>query len=217
MLAQSKELCRIFPSFDFLIRHCTRRFLVTAQREVRKRNQAANASARIDSTNELLHDNPLSHCERARLHRGFLRYSALQSLMHTPGKFPFHNKNVSAKQAAAIFTEFTPWEVEEIACVHQYFIDSLKEVLNEVEDHFIESVASGSSRSRYLPQDKNADLQLMEAELEFCDDRKDVMFLDSEKPRHPLVKEYLAILGFPFLRTLFKADNNRRNILIAEQ
>jgi hypothetical protein len=73
--------------------------------------------------------------------------------MHTPGNLAYHDNQVTVKQAATIFAEFTPWEIEEIACVHQNFISRLQEIFNEVEDYFVETVASTEqpSTSKYLP------------------------------------------------------------------
>jgi hypothetical protein len=223
-LSESIELCRFFPSFNYFVQDYTRSFLENTQQKFGNRNQAMIAEKA--SSNKSHFGYSLSHLEMARVHRGFLRYSTLQSFMHTPRKSGYHDNRVTQQQAAAILAEFTPWEIEEIACVHQYFINRLQEIFNEVEDYFVGSVASTEqpSTSKYLPvgDNKNVDLQSMEAETQFFHEyeyssgEEDVMFLDSEKGHQAPVIQHIATLGFPFLRNLCKADNARRNIMISE-
>jgi hypothetical protein len=226
---ESIELCRLIPSFSYFVQDCTRRFLKTAQQELGGRKDATTVET--GRSHKSLRCASLSQLEMARVQRAFLRYNTLRSFMHSPSQCIIALDYFTDIPAGTALAEFTPWEVEEIACVHQYFISRVRDIFNEVEDDFVESVASTEqpSTSKYLPlKDKNADLQSMEAEIQFFHDdldddpgklkkgEEDVMFLDSEKDCQDEVIRHIAALGFPFLRNLCEADNARRNIMITE-
>lgn len=130
------------------------------------------------------------------------------------------------EQLTALFDEYTELEVGEIACVHQYISGRLEDVVEKVENHFIDRASSLEqlSTSRYLPmgEDKKADLQSQEVEASFhiLDDDSGLvevawLFLDEERSYHDQRIAHLPTLDLQFLRSLFKADNSQRTILIA--
>ncbi len=212
---ESIELCRLYPSLNYFIKDCSENFLATARREAnffRKSNDSRTKSLVPPANNERL-----SPLELARLQRAFVRYLTLQTLLHAPEP-EYHNSKVSEEPVAALLGEYAPWEVEEIACVHQYIISLLEDVFEDVENYFVFAVATTErpSTSRYLPEGNSAaDLDSLEAEAAFCDPEV-WMFMDHEKRYHPQTIEHLATFGFQFLRALLEADNTRRTTLINE-
>ena len=236
MLAEGIALCGLFRSFEIFAQDCSKQFLDTAEWEIARKSKAEVIQE--VSPHDLQKRSPPSDIELARLQRGFLRYTAFQNLMHTSEMLSHECNCVSSEHVVALFAEFTPWEIEEIACVHQYTVDWLKKILDEVEDDFIKSVAATEqpSSSKFLPsgEDKSVDHHSMEAQLPFVSNNEDelgpegvswqpseftegsstIMFLDSEKQSQPKLIEHLATLGFKFLRILIKADNPQRRSII---
>ena len=217
-MSESRGLCRLCPLLDYFIKDCSAKFFATARREADFFGSSSNDKTKNPDkpTNPL----PLSTLELARLQRGFVRYLSLQSLIHTPGP-PYHSRNqdVSAEHIAACFDEFTPWEVEEIACVHQYIISRIRAVIEDVEDYFVYTVSSTEqpSTSKYLPigDDKTADLDSYGAEAAFSDE--DIcMFMEGEKRNQNYLIAHLATFDFRFLRALLEADNRSRMRLVHE-
>lgn len=178
----------------------------------------------------------LSDTELGRLQRGFLRYITLQSLIHPV--IPNRNESLSSQDIATLLANFTPWEIEEIACVHQYTVHWLRRILDEVEDDFVESVTTteGPSRWRFLPdgENKSASLNSLEAEGAFISNSEDelgpdgatwqesdfvegsstIMFLKSEKWSQPDLIEHLATLPSKCFRTLVESNNPQRRSII---
>jgi hypothetical protein len=235
-LAESIALCALFRSFEIFAQHCCRQFLAVAKSEGYR--QLWLDRYRGVSRRYLKRASSLSDLELGRLQRGFFRYITLQNLIH-PLERPSHKyKRVSSEQVAALFVSFTPWEIEEIACVHQYTVNWLRKVLDEVEDDFVESVAATEqpSSSRFLPsgEDKSVKLHSLEAESPFISNDEDelgpegiswqisdltegsstIMFLESEQQDQAELIEYLATLGFKTFRTLVEADNPLRRSII---
>lgn len=236
-LDECMALCKLFYSFEFFARDCSGLFLGHAQFEV-GRKWEAEVDQTVNSRYSKCYSS-LSSVELSRLQRGFLRYITLQNLMHTP-EIPLDvEKLISYEEVATLFVNYTPWEIEEIACVHHYIVERLKSIFDEVEDDFVDIVASTEqpSTSRYLPYDgdKSADLDSIEAESPFmcyspddiepdgdpsepasCDtaDSSAHMFLESQKKQHPFIIEHLAALGFNFFRKFVEADNRRRRSMI---
>ena len=137
-LAESVALCGILQSFQTFAQDCCRLFLATAEWELVRKFEAGVAQ-RVSPSDLQRHDS-LSDTELGRLQRAFLRYITLQSLIHP--LLPGRNESLSATDIATLFTEFTPWEIEEIGCVHQHTVNRLKKIMDEVEDDFVESAAA---------------------------------------------------------------------------
>ena len=190
------ELCRLYPSLDYFIKDCSEKFLTTVQREInffRKSNDLKTKSLYRPTNHE-----SLSPLELARLQRAFVRYITLQSLFYVP-RPTYDSGKVSTEHVAALFGEYSPWEVEEIACVHHYIISQLEDVFEDVENYFVFTVASTEqpSTSRYLSEGNNnpIDLRSYETESTFSDPEI-CMFMDSEKRHHSYIIEHLATFGF---------------------
>jgi hypothetical protein len=132
-----------------------------------------------------------------------------------------------------LFGAYKPWEVEEIACMHQYIMSRIENVLEEVEDHFIYIVSSLEEplKSTFLPlgDDKNADLQYREAKYSFggsegplydfegpCYEIDTCMFMDCLKDSQHTLIAHLANFSFQYLRKLFEADHSERLRLISD-
>lgn len=202
-LAETIALCGLFRFFEIFAQDCCRKLLAAAEWEVARKSKAEVAQRA--SPHDLQKYSSPSGIESERLQRGFFRYITLQNLMHTSEMLSHEYNCVSSEYVAALFANFTPWEIEEIACMHQYTVDCLKKILDEVEDDFVEYVAATEQplSSRFLPsgEDKIADLHSIEAKFPFINNDEDelrpnkvswqpsestegsstIMFLDSEK------------------------------------
>ncbi len=233
-LAESVTLCGLSRSFDTFAQDCCRQFLATAEWEVARKSETGRT--RRVSPSDLQRHISLSHTELGRLQRGFLRYVTLQSLIHP--LITGVNESLSSQDIATLFTNFTPWEIEEIACVHQYTVDWLRKILDDVEDDFVESVTTkeGPLRWRFLPngENKRASLSSLEVEGPFISNSEDelgpdgvswqesddvrgsstIMFLKSEKNMMPKLIEHLATLPFKCFRTLVGSNNPQRRSII---
>jgi hypothetical protein len=233
-LAESVALCGLLSSFNAFAQDCCRQFLATAEWEVARNSEAVVPQSVIPS--QLQGPISLSDTELGRLQRGFLRYITLQSLIHPI--IPDRNESLSSQDIATLLANFTPWEIEEIACVHQYTVHWLRRILDEVEDDFVESVTTteGPSKWRFLPdgENKSASLDSLEAEGAFISNSEDelgpdgttwqesdfvegsstIMFLKSEKWSQPDLIEHLATLPPKSFRTLVESNNPQRRSII---
>lgn len=213
---------------------CCRKFLATAEWELARKSEAIVPQSVSPSR---LHG-PISpsDTELGRFQRGFLRYVALQSLIHP---IPLHrNESLSSQDIAILLANFTPWEIKEIACVHKYTVYWLRRILDEVEDDFVESVTTseGPARWRFLPDDENERVSLgsLRAEGPFISNSKDelgpnrvtwqeseltegsstIVSLKSEKWSQPDLIENLATLPPKCFRTLVESNNPQRRSII---
>ncbi len=233
-LAENVALCGLLSSFNAFAQHCGRQFLATAKWELAHKSETV--VPQNVSLSQVQGPISLSDTELGRLQRGYLRYITLQSLIHPIP--PDRNGSLSSQDIQSLLANFTPWEVEEIACIHQYTVHWLRRILDEVEDDFVESVitAKGPSRWRFLPngEDKRASFSSLEAEFPFVVNSEDelgpdgatwqesdstegsstIMFLKSEKGSQPDLIEHLATLPPKCFRTLVESTNPQRRSII---
>jgi hypothetical protein len=89
----------------------------------------------------------LSGTELVRLHRAFYRYDMCQNMMRAIAAFRLNGEHVYDR-FADFLSAFSPWEVEEIACVHNYVLRRLDQVTQQLEEEFIQSVVDADRTSR---------------------------------------------------------------------
>jgi hypothetical protein len=234
-LDESVGLCSLLSSFEAFARDCSSQFLATAEWELARKSDPGvpqNVSPGL-----LQGPISLSQTELGRLQRAFVRYTTFQSVIHAMPHDTRSEGRLSPQVIASLFVYFTPWEVEEIACVHQYIVRWLRRILDEVEDDFVESVAAaeGPSRLRFLNK-TTADLDDSDLEDPFvCNDECElgpdrvtwqlfdstdvafpstVMFLKSQKQLQPALIENLATLPPEWFRTLVESSNPQRRNMI---
>lgn len=86
----------------------------------------------------------LSETELVRLQRAFYRYGTCQNMMRASRL----NSEHVYDQFADFLSAFSPWEVEEIACVHDYMLRRLDQVTQQLEEEFIQSVVDADKTIR---------------------------------------------------------------------
>ncbi|KAI9837644.1 MAG: hypothetical protein M1837_002931 [Sclerophora amabilis] len=83
----------------------------------------------------------LSITERGRLQRAFFRFELYRRLFYTPRS---HRRSLGLfdklEQYRLFLSFLSPWEIEELACVHQYLVTRLEGVFDRLEDDFVGAV-----------------------------------------------------------------------------
>lgn len=165
----------------------------------------------------------LTSIELYRLRRAFYRYDTFQttsrfaSEMHKSGCDNLVWPTLLDNYAAS------PWEVEEVLCVHQYIIERLEDVFDQVEEDFIESVVTLTQDAASLGGDPDAtrwySKEIAKSSRDhpshfFDTDGEDgeddpTFFWTSEKRYHYLTAEHLSTFGLPCLRRLLNSSDKR--------
>jgi hypothetical protein len=174
---------------------------------------------------------PLTTTELYRLRRAFYRYDTFQ----TTNLLTMYMRESERDMVVwpTLLTEYatSPWEVEEVLCVHQFFIEQLEEVLDQVEAEYIESVVASTQATAGLGGDPDETRwhsegvakssidhpsHFYETDIEHDEDARSV-FWASEKQDQILTAEYLSTFGLPFLCRLFHlTDKRARRAIIVE-
>ncbi|RDL41891.1 uncharacterized protein BP5553_01870 [Venustampulla echinocandica] len=93
---------------------------------------------------------PLSVIERARLQRAFFRFELYcrifpQSSSRGVSLFP------RADQSRLFLSRLSPWEIDEINCVHQYLSSLVGVLVDELEDQLVGTVLSATGMKHTTP------------------------------------------------------------------
>ena len=118
-------------------------------------------------------------------------------------------------------TEYAPlpWEVEEVLCVHKYFVDRLEAVFDQVEEEFIQSAIATTNEPETLGGSLDTTRRpspLFELDDDICGTGGDQHFFwTTSKKYRSLTVERLANSGMSFLPHLFRTpdENYRRKIV----
>jgi hypothetical protein len=142
-------------------------------------------------------------------------------------------------ELVAFLSAFTPWEAEEIGCVHEYIVERLDQVVEGVEKEFIQSVAHADHKvehdeaiaqqasegpearskgiSRILLPDAPEDSHCLGwSQSLFDDDGPEYHFSTEAQRYHKPQMEALASLGAPLLRTFLESSNKTKLALILQ-
>ena len=142
-------LCRLYSSVEFFLDDFTSKALSALQNPLLLPYgpHSCKSSSEIDSLDSLA---SLSTIERGRLQRAFFRFEIYRKVFHIAeeprGLDPLFSE---IEQADLFLPLFAPWEIEELACVNQYLMNTLESVFDGLEDDFVnavlKAVASDSS------------------------------------------------------------------------
>lgn len=212
-LAEAEKFCHLWHSHEDFIKSLMANFKTNLNAQIRAKHQGAANATDID-----LSEKSLSPLEIARIQRAMLRYSASQSMINNPrGE---GRRSTGANQIALLFGHYTPWEIEEVVCVHQHILYRLEDVIKRVEDHFVDSVRATEQTltSRYIPRGLGGllDLESEDAELLFIT-HGDYIFTKGQRVDCRQMLQYLSSLGLPFLRSLFEASPDLQRQMISER
>ena len=140
---------------------------------------------------EVLHSR-LSATETARMQRAFCRFEMYRHL-YTPG--PFVGSFMSTKEQAYSFLDaFDAEEVEELACVRDYFVRRLWWIFDTMEDNFVAEQLSEPDRQAQQP----------------CG----YWYNEEGKDEHDVYIERIMSGGLPLLQDIFTTDTKRATNLI---
>ena len=138
-------LCRLCSRVDFFITDFTSKALDSLQKPLPLSYSLnpCKSSSELDSLNTLA---SLSTTERGRLQRALFRFEIYRKVFHIAeeprGLDPLFSEN---EQADTFLPLFTPWEIEEFACVNQYLVNRLESVFDELEDNFVNAVLKAAA------------------------------------------------------------------------
>lgn len=230
-LELSIPLCKLHSGIEYLVEdYCT---------YVMRENYAGCLqSPDAPSTNSrMIHRRRISETELLRLQRAFYRYNTCQNMMRAVMSPQVLSEQVYSK-LADLLSAFTPWEVEEIGCVHDYILRRLDLVTQQLEEVFIRSVVdadwtirqneklmeqasvSPGARlkclSKILHPEKTSEEYhcLGYSQSLFEDGRPEDFFSIQAKRYRPSQMKALATLGAPFMRTLLLSDSKSKMELI---
>jgi hypothetical protein len=91
---------------------------------------------------------PLSKTELVRLQRAFYRYETCQTMMRATVASRISGEPMYDK-FADFLSAFSPWEIDEIGCVHHYLLRRLDQVTQQLEEEFIQSVVDADRTTRH--------------------------------------------------------------------
>lgn len=139
----SIPLCKFQSAVEYLIEDfCTRSSVHWSEEASLQNAQVKLTDWTIDSWRP-----SLSKTEISRLQRAFYRYNTCRSLMRAMAPFQGDGENFYG-QLARFLSRFSPWEAEEIGCVHDYMSRRLDQVTEHLEEEFIQSVLDADRKIR---------------------------------------------------------------------
>ena len=205
-----EQFCRLWHPHDYFINSLMAYFSANLDTQFGNKEQSSASETVTDLTRE-----SLSAVELARVQRAMLRYSTFQCMM----KDSLSKDVPGFIRHLASFGLHTPWEMEEVVCVHQFILERLQDVIKKVEDYFVDSVRAEEqkSTSRYLPENPGGPfcLESEEAELPFFE-QGDYFFTKRQKYKQRKTLQHLSSLGFPFVRSLLNASPDLQKYIIVK-
>ena len=233
-LSTSIALCKLHRTIDFFIQDFTRRSISALQQCCQ-----SNKDIAPPQTSEKLCA-PLSIIEEARLQRAFTRFEIYGCLFYAKPYFTV-TKWGASEQAQVFFAELPPWQIEELACVHDYFLRRLADVFDRAEDEFVFAELAEEPKPSKAPFDdsiprkenfqkddrnnegeENGDesgtddySDVFEADWHDRWSEPDAFFSSSSKiSDHEYYAEYMLSLGLPFFRRLFETSGEELRQLL---
>ena len=229
-------LCKLHRSIDYFVQDFTRRSILALQQCVQPSGDIAPPQI-----SEKLHA-PLSTIEEARIQRAFIRFEIYGCLFYARPYFT-RTKWSALEQAQIFLAQFPHWEIEELACVRDYFIHHITDAFDQAEDDFVSAVLAEEltasdancddtiSRKRSLekePHNEEGEHQPDDLGIEdMSDDFEDGEFVpdrwsetdrffsaDSKCNYHDYYAEYMLSLGLHFFRQLFEANGEESRRLL---
>lgn len=189
-------LCRLHEDVDYFLIDFSKRSL----------RMLATANEPSDSSNPSPGQYPthmfepvLSSLEAGRLQRAFCRF---ETFCHLFAKSDTRHSDITVKEQSQLFLQLFPkWQIEEIACIRDHLVHRLCEVFDSMEDDFVQRELSGKNAVKdYSPLDRW--------------DADDHWFSSFEKADQAEYMEHLLSLGLSFLRQVFQATGEERDIII---
>lgn len=228
-------LCRLQSGIEYLIGdYCIHFFTLWDQVAPRQTRGVKSMNPRIDRWGRL------SNTELIRLQRAFYRYDTCQNMMRgiVASRSDFE---YMYPQFEEFLSAFSPWEVDEIACVHSYMLRRLDQVTQKLEDEFVQSVVDASKiirrnedpakqpsltsqarlicLSKLLHPDESSEAYhcLGWSQSLFDEGRPEYFFsiLAKESGDQYVQVNALATLGASFMRNFLESNSKRRFDLIS--
>jgi len=183
---------------------------------------------------------PLSTVETVRLHRALYRTELYGVMFYLRPSFAAQTQRLTSSEQDAIFlAAFSPWEVEEMACIWFYFQSRLGECFERLEDNFVRLAQDHGPSSGYSKTDEDYEklealMKLKQAKSKVSYDHgnkapKSEMdsFFDAYGPHrfftcagkshgHEDLMEILFSLGLSFLRDLFEVDDQQQMRMVLD-
>ena len=135
-ISTSVQLSRLCRTVDFMI--------LDFVDYIKKKTEGYEFYSRQETDASFL-SNPLSITERGRLQRAFFTLELYPHVFHSE---PHQNSTFTAMVQSRIFFGRLPsWQITELACVHEYLIDRLGGIFDEVENRFVACVLEENARA----------------------------------------------------------------------
>lgn len=139
-LSTSISLCQLHHVVEYDIRDYTRRATWTLKQCSELMNSAGSSRQSKVSPALEWEKAPLSVVEQGRLRRAFYRFEIFGRLFNGPERRTVEKSFSALEQADLFIAQFPLWQIEEIACIRDYFRQHITEVYERVDDAFIYDV-----------------------------------------------------------------------------
>jgi len=147
-LSTTLRLCRLWTITEcFVTRYSEQAFKNTRRHLSRQRSRNPGDCAEGQSPT-----GALSKAEHSRLQRAFFRFEIFRKIF-TPGiedrhrYSPIMNKR---EQSLLLQVLLRPWELEELACVHEYLVKEMEYSFDELEGIFVENIMKAAKDGEEL-------------------------------------------------------------------
>ena len=155
----------------------------------------------------------ISALERTQIYRAFLRFELYCTFFHD-GNGPGTERYSAQRQFDLFMSQMEPWEVDDMACVEQYLVSTIRAVFNELEADFEKPLkeaktvksnqASGSSIQKHMVDiDDLCDLSIF-------NQNKLLMFSDGFVVERNNYLSSMASAGMDLVFNLAKSDKTTR-------
>lgn len=136
----SISLCQLHHVVEYNIKDYARRATATLKKCSELMNFVGSSHHSKASPALEWEEAPLSIVEQGRLRRALYRFEIFGRLFNGPERRTIKNCFSALEQAELFIAQFPLWQIEEIACIRNYFRHRITEVYEQVDDAFIHEV-----------------------------------------------------------------------------
>ena len=222
-LSLSLPLCQLHRSVEYFVHDCSKLWLPL----LHARSLAMKPN--LDSTTvDNLEIAPLSLSEEARLQRALYNFEFYCQIFHST-ELSIEDPLFKAIDQSHIFlAELPPWQVEELACICDYFHCRLRDIFDRVEDDFVKLVIADGFENVSPPDSYDIFYDKPSRSSVASDDGfdnydnpdrfsdTDSFFAGTNKSLQEEYIEYIMSFGLPFLNQLLEAGSRERSKLVLE-
>ncbi|KAG9254079.1 uncharacterized protein F5Z01DRAFT_636741 [Emericellopsis atlantica] len=148
----------------------------------------------------------LSSTELTRLERGFYRYELYCRVFPAEPGNALQSRSSAREQFERFIKRLEPWEMEEIVCIHQYFVYHLGTIVDDLESQLVTRFLANACRE---PPVGDAQQVLYYDELDM---REMTLFSTEARKDSPHNLGYIAASGLAFMNSVFHATTSTERL-----